>query len=81
MAVQRMYHKASSGETHSGREESSWLGSGYYYVQMLPSQPPLPKGFIHNLIILAISHVNKTFTMIISFYKCHYPNRSAYILM
>ena len=30
---------------------------------------------------LAISHLNKTFTMIISFYKCHYPNHSSYILM
>ena len=29
--------KASSGETHRGREESAWLGSGYYYAQMLPS--------------------------------------------
>ena len=29
--------KASSGETHTGREESDWLGSGFYYVQMLPS--------------------------------------------
>ena len=28
--------KASSGETHRGREESAWLGSGYYYAQMLP---------------------------------------------
>ena len=30
-------HRASSGETHGGTEESAWLGSGYYYVQMLPS--------------------------------------------
>ena len=29
--------KASSGETHRGKEESAWLGSGYYYAQMLPS--------------------------------------------
>ena len=27
--------KESSGETHTGREESAWLGSGYYYEQML----------------------------------------------
>ena len=29
--------KASSGETHTGREESAWLGNGYYYAQMLTS--------------------------------------------
>ena len=29
--------EASSGKTHKGREESAWLGSGYYYAQMLPS--------------------------------------------
>ena len=33
-------------------KESTWIGSGYYYAQMLPSQPPLPKGFVHNFIIL-----------------------------
>ena len=47
--------------------------------QMLPSQPPLPNGFVHNFKNLAISHVNKTLTMIISVnpfsatrrYECH----------
>ena len=59
-------HYPCLGETHTGREESAWLGSGCYYAQMLPSQPPLPKGFVLIFIILAISRVNKTFTMIIS---------------